>query len=178
MEKLLKPFSISIEGQYCEVPHKDRLIMLQNDSENEIPELELDNIDIMVICHEISCFIKRRLQLVMTKEEIQKQGRNFERYFFGNPTGKEKLKDIKILIRGNYCEEFHLDRNLTYTIDALSESQANIILYDIVCTFRNQLAETMTREELTAIAKKHKIENFGMLEGEVPFELRGDGNEA
>lgn len=179
MKPPLKPFKISIEGKYCEVPHKDRLIMLYNDSEKNIaPELELTPVDVMVICHEICCFIKRRLQSVMTKEEVQKQGRNFDRYFFGTPTGKEKLKEIKILIKGDYCEEFCDERNMTYTIDALSESQANIILYDLICTMRNNLATTMTRDELTALAEKYKIENFGMLKNEIPFESRTDGKQA
>lgn len=177
--KPLKPFKLTIEGKFCEVPHKDRLFKLYDDSENDIADdLKLTSVDAMVICHEISCFIKRRLQLVMTTQEAKSQGKKFERYHFGKSTGKETLVDFKILISGFYCEDFREGRKLEYKLESMTEGRANLMLYEIVCVYRNQLATTMTREQLTEIAKKHNIQNFGMLEGEVPFDIRDDGKKA
>lgn len=174
--KQLKPFKITIEGKFCEAPHKDRLFMLYDDSDKNLSdELKLDSIDVMVICHEISCFIKRKLQKVMTNEEIKNEAKKFNRYHFGKSTGNEKLVDFKISISGFYCEDFREGRKLEYKLESLTEGRANLMLYEIVCVFRNELSKTMSRQELTNIAIKHKIENFGMLEGEVPFDIRDDG---
>lgn len=179
MEKPLKPFKLTIEGTFCEVPHKDRLFMLYDDSDKNISnELKLNSVDVMVICHEISCFIKRRLQSVMTNEEMKNQGRKFERYHFGKSTGNEKLIKFIIHISGNYCEVFKVGRNLEYKLEGITEGRANLMLYETVCMLRNELSKVMTREELTNVAKQHNILNFGMLEGEVPFDIRDDGKKA
>jgi hypothetical protein len=168
----LKPFKITIEGTYCEVPHPDRLIKLCDDSETQDEQLKLTDIDTMVICNEVLCKITRRLQSVMTKQEIKKQQKNFDRFHLGVVTGKEKLKDIKIEISGNYCEGFKVGRIIRYNLTMLSDSQTNILLYEAICLMRNNLSKTMTRDELSEIANKFMIFNFGMLKGEEPFILR------
>ena len=38
----LKPFLINIEGTYCEVPHKDRKMLLFNDSDESLEDAERD----------------------------------------------------------------------------------------------------------------------------------------
>src|SRR5271154_4807059 len=95
----LKPFKINIEGMYCEVPHKDRKLMLYNDSDESLEdEKKLTMVDIMIIVHEILCNIKRKMQRVMTTSDMKNHTRNYERYHFGKSNGNEKLKEVKINI--------------------------------------------------------------------------------
>lgn len=108
----------------------------------------------------------------MTNSEIKNHSRNYERYHFGKPTGKEKLKTIGIQISGVYCDEFNIDRKMQYTFDLLPDGQAIFVLVEIVCFIRNKLAETMNRAELSELAVKHEIHDFGMRADEEPFETR------
>jgi len=169
----LKPFLINIEGTYCEVPHKDRKMLLFNDSDESLEDAEkLTMIDILIICHEVLCNLKRKMQKVMTNSEIKNHSRNYERYHFGKSTGKEKLKTVGIQISGVYCDEFNIDRKIQYTFDLLPDGQAIFVLVEIVCFIRNKLAETMNRAELSELAVKHEIHDFGMRADEEPFETR------
>jgi len=169
----LKPFTINIEGKYCEVPHEDRKLMLYNDSDENLEDKEkLTMVDILIICHEVLCNLKRKMQKVMTKSEMKNHSRNYERYHFGKSTGNEKLKEVKILISGVYCEEFNIERNIHYKFDMLPDGQAIFVLVEVICVIRNTLSETMTREQLAEIAVKHEIYDFGMRKEEEPFETR------
>jgi len=168
--KTLKPFKLEISGDFCDVPHPDRKMLLFVDGEEK--GNELTTIDVLVICHEICINIRNRLQKIMPKSEQKEQGKKFDKYFFGKVTDKDKLRKVKIIITGIYYEEFTPERYLKYTIDNLTEGQANLILFDTVCVARNQLLETMTRDEISDIAEKHKIYNFGMVKNESPFATR------
>ena len=167
----LKPFIINIEGKYCEVPHKDRKILLYDDSDENIEdEKKLTLIDNMIICHEVLCNLKRKMQKVMTSSEMKNHARNYERYHFGKSNGNEKLRDVKIHIEGVYCEEFDINRKIKYNFEMLPDGQAIYVLVEVVCVIRNKLAKTMTREQLAEIAVKHEIYDFGMRKEEEPFE--------
>jgi len=168
----LKRFKLEVKGKYCDAPHSDRLMVLN------IDDLDADNlltdIDVLVICNEISCTINRRLKSVMTNDEFEKMDDMYHNFHFGYVDETAKLKDINICISGTYCEEINPKRNLEYTLGGLSEIRASIVLFEVMCVLRNNLSKTMSRMELSHIAEKFKIYNFGMTEDEEPFVTRGE----
>lgn len=169
--KPLKPFKVSIEGTYCDVPHEDRRMEVYVDSLDK--ENPITDVDLLVITNEICCFVRNKLRRVMKPKEFKQLEKKFETFHFGNVTEKSVLRQAKLVIMGKYCEDFHEERKLTYHMESLTEGQAWILLYETLCGLRNNLDKTMTREDLHEIATKFNIQNLGMLNDEMPFVTRG-----
>lgn len=166
----LKQFKLSIEGTYCDVPHEDRKMEVFVDTVDK--DNPITDIDILIICNEICCFIRNKLRKSMKPKEFAELEKKFEKFHFGGVTEKSVLRQAKMTIWGYYCEEKHPERKLNYSLESLTEGQAQILLYEILSSMRNKLSETMTREQLHDVAIKFNIQNLGMLKDEMPFVTR------
>lgn len=170
----LKPFRIDIKGIFCGVPHPDRVIEVL--SVLDYPYLELTNTEMLVVVHEVSCNLKRKLQNIMKDKEMDELTKKFGRYHNEKENINAKTKEINIEISGKYSDIPNSGRQLTvdYRDNNLTEGETSVILYDIVCVMRNHLLKTMNRDEIAEFAEKHKIYNFGMRKSEEPFVTRGE----
>ena len=168
-----KNFILEITGKYCNVPHPDRKIFIYNGLENEEVTAEdtLTNTETMLVIHEVSCNLKKKLHDVMNKKDLKALGDRFEKYYFGEVTEKSVLKDFSIVIRGRYNDIANSGRIVIVDDkdNKLSSGETSMVLYDIVCNLRNLLSQTMSRDEMADLAEKHKIFNFGMMRNEEPF---------
>ena len=142
----------------------------------DYPYLELTNTEMLVVIHEVSCNLKRKLQNIMKDKEQEELFKKCNRYYQGKENIDARKKEINIEISGKYSDIPNSGRQLTvdYRDSTLTEGEISIILYDIICVMRNYLLRTMNRDEIAEFAEKHKIYYFGMRKSEEPFVTRGE----
>lgn len=168
----LKPFVITIRGLYCPVKHPRRIIeYVISEDDGKITDT-----DVLIILHETLCFFKREMivdiPVNQRNEFVQKTALALKRFLTEEGAG-DSLKYFELIIKGNFSEKRHPERSIQIKdTKALNDIELFIVLYEGFCRLRNILSKSIGRKQLTKIAHKHNIYNFGMRKDEQPFETR------